>query len=143
LVLSARSLAVARANPASLEPSVASGVALAAVIVGTDGPDTINGTSEPDDISAKAGNDTVRGMSGSDVIRGQAGADKLYGVNEDPAQVPDGGDDRILGLRLAGVEPDQPNQYQCNGEQVQQRDEGVSARLGGCVEIFVVEGDEL
>ena len=55
------------------------GVALAATITGTPGPDTINGTPEGDTIRALGGDDTVNGRGGDDVIEGGAGRDTLVG----------------------------------------------------------------
>ena len=64
------------------------GVAVAAVITGTEGPDTINGTPDADTIRALGGNDTVNGRGGDDVINGDAGRDTLAGND---------GIDRIFG----------------------------------------------
>jgi Ca2+-binding RTX toxin-like protein len=64
------------------------GVALAATITGTEGPDTIQGTPDADTISALGGDDTVNGRAGNDVIRGGDGNDTLAG---------DDGIDRIFG----------------------------------------------
>lgn len=61
---------------------LASGLAIAATILGTDGPDTLTGTSGDDTIEGFGGNDTISGMAGSDTIKGGLGADKLYGGNE-------------------------------------------------------------
>jgi len=55
------------------------GVAVAADITGTEGPDTINGTPDADTIRALGGNDTVNGRGGNDVIDGDAGRDTLAG----------------------------------------------------------------
>ncbi|HWL98556.1 MAG TPA: calcium-binding protein [Nocardioidaceae bacterium] len=55
------------------------GVAVAADITGTEGPDTINGTPDADTIRALGGNDTVNGRGGDDVIDGGDGRDALAG----------------------------------------------------------------
>jgi hypothetical protein len=51
--------------------------ALAAGIVGTDGPDTIRGTPAADRISGRGGNDVLIGGGGRDVVDGGPGADRL------------------------------------------------------------------
>lgn len=58
---------------------LAGGVALAAIIDGTSGADTINGTENADIIDGLAGSDTIRGLGSADVIDGNSGADSLYG----------------------------------------------------------------
>jgi serralysin len=62
--------------------------AMARLIYGTNGADTINGTTSADTIYAQKGGDTVHGRSGNDRIYGQTGRDTLYG---------DSGDDYIEG----------------------------------------------
>lgn len=56
-----------------------SGVALAAVINGTDGNDELTGTNADDSIYALGGIDTVDGLEGSDVVYGGAQDDELLG----------------------------------------------------------------
>lgn len=46
---------------------LASGTALAALVMGTDNADTLVGTSSADQITGKGGNDTLKGMAGNDV----------------------------------------------------------------------------
>ena len=46
---------------------LASGTALAALKIGTDGPDTLIGTSSADQITGRGGNDTLKGLAGNDV----------------------------------------------------------------------------
>jgi hypothetical protein len=58
---------------------LASGVALAATITGTDGNDVLAGTRYADSIGAGAGDDRVNGRAGNDKIWGGDGEDKLYG----------------------------------------------------------------
>jgi Ca2+-binding RTX toxin-like protein len=60
---------------------VTGGVAQAAVITGTEGPDTINGTPEADTISALGGDDRVNGLGGGDVIQAGDGNDLVSGGN--------------------------------------------------------------
>jgi Ca2+-binding RTX toxin-like protein len=56
---------------------VATGVALAATLVGTDGNDLINGTSGSDTLNvAKNG---TKGTAGADALYGKGGNDILYG----------------------------------------------------------------
>jgi Ca2+-binding RTX toxin-like protein len=54
---------------------VASGVALAATVTGTDGPDFLEGTPDADLIKALGGNDQLSGLSGSDTYYGGSGRD--------------------------------------------------------------------
>ena len=54
---------------------VASGVALAVIKIGTDGPDTIMGTKGSDTLIGKGGSDWIDGRGGKDVIRGGPGSD--------------------------------------------------------------------
>jgi RTX calcium-binding nonapeptide repeat (4 copies) len=58
---------------------VASGVAWAATIVGTNGDDTRNGTNNRDFMYGLNGDDVLRGRDGNDVIEGGGGADVLRG----------------------------------------------------------------
>jgi len=53
--------------------------ALAASIVGTNGPETIRGTPGADRISARAGDDRVFGLAGDDVLTGGLGRDVVNG----------------------------------------------------------------
>ncbi len=82
---------------------LASGVALAANIRGTDGADTINGNAGADSLDGMAGDDTISGLRGSDKIVGGYGNDTLYGRSkespeDDPNDIRGGfGRDTILG----------------------------------------------
>lgn len=60
---------------------LASGAALAASIVGTDGPDTVAGTEGDDTLDGLGGDDTIEGLAGKDTVEGGDGADHLYGGN--------------------------------------------------------------
>jgi hypothetical protein len=51
------------------------------VIVGTEGPDTINGTNKSDCIDGRGGNDTIDGGNGKDVLLGGDGDDTISGGN--------------------------------------------------------------
>jgi len=77
---------------------LASGVALAELIDGTSGNDTIRGTSSSDLINGFAGDDTLSGLAGSDIINGGDGADVLYGSNEALSISSDVGNDINGGL---------------------------------------------
>jgi Ca2+-binding RTX toxin-like protein len=57
----------------------ASGIALAATVVGTDKDETIIGTRYADLILANGGADEVRGNGGPDQLYGNAGRDRIYG----------------------------------------------------------------
>ncbi len=54
---------------------VASGVALALIKTGTDGPDTIMGTKGSDELVGRGGTDWIDGRTGKDVISGGPGDD--------------------------------------------------------------------
>jgi len=56
---------------------VASGVALAVIRIGTDGPDTLRGTKGSDQLLGKGGSDRINGRAGTDSILGGAGGDIL------------------------------------------------------------------
>ena len=58
---------------------VSAGVALAAAIVGTNGPDTLVGTANGDKIAGAGANDTIRGQAGNDQLSGDTGADDVFG----------------------------------------------------------------
>jgi Ca2+-binding RTX toxin-like protein len=58
---------------------LASGMALAATIVGTSKDETLVGTAHADTIRAKGGADEVRGRGGPDQLYGNTGRDKIYG----------------------------------------------------------------
>lgn len=84
---------------------LAGGVALAAIIDGTNNADTIVGTANGDIIDGLGGNDTIFGMAGADDIQGGDGADNLFGGNRIQSIEADGGsnisggigDDYIIG----------------------------------------------
>jgi RTX calcium-binding nonapeptide repeat (4 copies) len=58
---------------------VASGVALAAAIAGTNGDDTLIGTNNRDTISGAAGDDFIAGRDARDSLYGDQGADEVHG----------------------------------------------------------------
>ena len=58
---------------------MASGVALAATIIGTPNDEILQGTNQDDTISARGGDDVVLGREGEDRLRGGTGEDSLYG----------------------------------------------------------------
>jgi Ca2+-binding RTX toxin-like protein len=84
---------------------VSAGLALAAAITGTRGPDTLSGTQNADKIagsakgdiiSGKAGNDQLFGDSGNDNVNGGAGADNVQsGTGIDSANGQDGAGDFV------------------------------------------------
>jgi Ca2+-binding RTX toxin-like protein len=61
---------------------LASGVALAATLVGTEGDDTLRGTNGPDAIAGKGGDDVLLGIRGTDTMSGGAGRDAVLGGDE-------------------------------------------------------------
>ena len=58
---------------------VASGMALAATKIGTNGPDTLKGTNGADILVGRGGNDDVFGLKGRDNLAGGEGKDWLIG----------------------------------------------------------------
>jgi Ca2+-binding RTX toxin-like protein len=68
--------------------AVASGVALAVTVLGTEGPDDLAGGAGDDSILGLGGNDVMDGGSGNDFMEGDSGNDFVYG---------DVGSDRITG----------------------------------------------
>src|SRR5918998_1645127 len=56
-----------------------SGVALAANIVGNNGPNLLVGTQQADNIAGAAGNDTINARGGNDRAFGDSGTDELNG----------------------------------------------------------------
>jgi Ca2+-binding RTX toxin-like protein len=61
---------------------VASGVALAATKIGTNGPDTLRGTNGADNLLGKGGNDILLSLRGEDNLLGGPGKDIVLGGNE-------------------------------------------------------------
>src|SRR5215207_1409456 len=82
---------------------VASGVALAATKIGTNGPDTLRGTNGADDLVGLGGNDVLFGLGGRDNLLGGPGKDWVLGGNErrplegDKNLVGGSGNDGVLG----------------------------------------------
>src|SRR5215211_240487 len=72
-------------------------VALAAVINGTAGDDTLKGTVKSDSISGYEGNDTINGLGGQDVLWGGFGADTMYGQGNNDTLHGEGGNDTLQG----------------------------------------------
>ena len=58
---------------------VASGVALAATRIGTDGPDTLRGTKGDDNLIGQGANDTLLSLAGDDTLLGGPGKDVVNG----------------------------------------------------------------
>jgi Ca2+-binding RTX toxin-like protein len=54
---------------------LASGVAWAVNMIGTDGPDTLRGTNGVDNLIGKGGNDRLFGLRGRDTLLGGPGKD--------------------------------------------------------------------
>lgn len=71
--------------------------ALAATIVGTEGPDTIVGTAGRDVIVGRGGNDFIDGAGGNDVICGGAGRDRIIGGRGSDHLSGGPGRDRLVG----------------------------------------------
>ena len=76
---------------------VAGSVALAAVIGGTAGDDTLDGTSKSDSIFGYGGNDTINGSGGHDELWGGFDSDKVYGQAGNDTLHGEGGNDTLVG----------------------------------------------
>jgi len=74
-----------------------SGVALAALVEGNNGDNTLRGTPKADTIHAYAGNDVVWALSGRDEIHGGHNADTLYGNRHGDEIIGGNGTDRLYG----------------------------------------------
>lgn len=117
---------------------VASGVAVAATMVGTEGNDTLNGTQGDDTMSgyggsdwfnASGGSDVVYGGPGNDTTGGGAGADKLHG-QEDNDTMNDGPSTEVAVDELYGG----PGDDKVNagaGNDVLRGESGIDAIRGG------------
>ena len=68
-----------------------------AIIVGTEGNDTLTGTAGPDVIHGLGGRDVIRGLAGNDVICGGSGNDRLFGQAGRDKLFGDGGRDTCNG----------------------------------------------
>lgn len=73
---------------------IASGVALATLIEGDAGNNTLRGTDVADTLRGYGGDDTIYGMGGNDEVDGGDGADYLYGGDESGMVA---GSDRVYG----------------------------------------------
>jgi Ca2+-binding RTX toxin-like protein len=80
--------------------------ALAVLITGTGGDDTLTGTQGSDTIRGRAGDDTVSGGGGgdglaggkgNDTLNGEGGTDVLYGQEDNDRLFGGPGDDRLAG----------------------------------------------
>ncbi len=76
---------------------VVGSVALAAVIEGTVGDDTLIGTSRPDDIFGHGGNDTIDGSGAWDELWGGFDSDTAYGRGGNDTLHGEGGNDTLYG----------------------------------------------
>jgi Lysyl oxidase/RTX calcium-binding nonapeptide repeat (4 copies) len=72
-------------------------VALAAVINGTAGDDTLNGTNVSDSIFGYGGNDTINGFGRQDELWGGFDADTVYGQGSNDTLHGEGGNDYLAG----------------------------------------------
>src|SRR5215212_248184 len=77
--------------------TLSAGVALAAVLSGTDGHDRLVGGSESDLIYGKGGNDFLSGARGSDVVYGGPGNDFMADLGGDDVLLGGTGDDTLFG----------------------------------------------
>ena len=83
--------------------ALGSGVALAAVKIGTEGHDVLKGTRGEDVIHGRGGWDAISGMGDDDVLYGDEGSDSIHGGSFDLDEIFDGrrmvpdGEDTIFG----------------------------------------------
>ena len=75
----------------------AGSVALAAVIDGTAGDDTLDGTNKSDTISGYGGNDTIYGRGAADELWGGFDSDEVYGQGNNDTLYGEGGNDTLYG----------------------------------------------
>jgi serralysin len=68
---------------------VASGAALAVVLVGTNGDDRLEGTNGSDVLSGRGGDDVLLGYEGADAMSGGTGRDAVLGGNDIGPQIGD------------------------------------------------------
>ena len=68
-----------------------------ALVVGTEGPDSLTGTPQGDLIQGLGGNDYIYGLPNADVLNGGAGNDYIYGEAGDDVLVGEDGHDRLYG----------------------------------------------
>ena len=84
---------------------LASGVALAANKVGTNGPDTLRGTNKADNLLGRGANDIILALAGNDNLLGGPGKDIVYGGDENRLSggnknmVGGSGNDAVIGGR--------------------------------------------
>ena len=77
-----------------------------ALLIGTEGPDTLNGTRGADRLRGLGGDDLLRGMRGDDVLEGGPGNDTLSASSGN--DLLDGGDGNDIALRLDRQRHDRP-----------------------------------
>src|SRR3712207_5796935 len=70
--------------------ALGSGVALAAVKIGTEGHDVLKGTRGEDVIHGRGGWDAISGMGDDDVLHGDEGSDSIHGGSFDLDEIFDG-----------------------------------------------------
>jgi len=69
--------------------------ALANVLTGTGGDDTLVGTVGNDHLDERAGDDRLWGSSGEDHLKGSRGADRLWGSRGNDKIIPGHGNDKV------------------------------------------------
>ena len=88
---------------------LASGVALAANKVGTNGPDTLRGTNKADNLLGRGANDILLALAGNDNLLGGPGKDIVYGGDENRLSggnknmVGGSGNDSVIGGRGSDI----------------------------------------
>ncbi|MCV4339837.1 calcium-binding protein [Pseudomonas capsici] len=69
----------------------------AALLIGTEGDDSITGYASDDDLIGQSGNDTLSGRAGDDLLDGGDGKDTLYGEDGDDTLLGGAGNDTLSG----------------------------------------------
>ncbi len=77
--------------------AIGAGIAYAATIQGTSGPDHLVGTPERDTIYGYKGTDVLEGLAGTDTLQGGAGPDDIFGGPGADVLRGRDGDDELFG----------------------------------------------
>ncbi len=93
--------------------ALSAGVAYAAIVEGTSGPDNLEGTEVRDTIFGFAGDDTISGLAGTDTLQGGGGGDTIYGGDGADVLRGRGGDDHLHGGSGDPTDPKHTDEYYC------------------------------
>lgn len=103
---------------------LASGIAIAATLEGTNGDDTLNGTADIDTINGKDGNDTINGKDSADKLYGGSGVDTISGDRGGDTIEGGNGPDKLYGADAAQTIAD-------NGKHLIKGESGDDTVVGG------------